>query len=46
MATTDIVEVGAPAPDFALPSAASTTIRLADFRDKQNLVIFFMREFR
>ena len=35
------VRVGDPAPDFALPSERGETVRLADFRDKSAVVLFF-----
>lgn len=46
MADSEILKVGIAAPDFALPNIAGQMVRLSDFRDKQNVVIFFMREFR
>lgn len=33
--------VGEPAPDFELESAPGQAVRLADFRGKQNVVLFF-----
>lgn len=39
------LEVGAPAPDFTLPSSAGDPITLSSFQGKKNVVIFFMREF-
>ena len=35
------IRVGDRAPDFALPSASGETTRLADFRGKKNVVLFF-----
>ena len=35
------VGVGQTAPDFALPSAGGETIRLADYRGKSEVVLFF-----
>lgn len=36
--------LGSPAPDFVLESTQGQ-IRLGDYRDRQNVVLFFMREF-
>lgn len=33
--------VGSPAPDFALPDQDDRTVRLADFRGKQEVALFF-----
>jgi len=46
MADSEILKVGIAAPDVALPNVAGETVRLSDYRDKHNVVIFFMREFR
>lgn len=35
------VEVGAEAPDFALPTQTGETVRLSDFRGKSAVVLFF-----
>lgn len=42
--TTDAVTVGAMAPDFTL-AGSSGQISLSDYRGKQNVVVYFMREF-
>lgn len=34
--------VGAPAPDFTLPSTTGGSISLSDFRGKKNVVIAFV----
>ncbi len=46
MADSAILQVGIAAPDFVLPNVAGASVRLSDYRDKQNVVVFFMREFR
>ena len=33
--------VGSPAPEFSLPSSTGETIRLGDFKGRQNVVLFF-----
>lgn len=35
------VQSGDPAPDFALTSAGGEPVRLADFRGKSEVVLFF-----
>jgi len=35
------IEAGQPAPDFELPDAEGKRIRLADFRDKKTVVLYF-----
>ena len=37
--------VGDVAPDFHLPAGDGREITLTDYRDKQNLVLFFVRAF-
>jgi peroxiredoxin len=39
------ITVGSPAPDFTLPAADGRSVHLGDFREKQRLVVFFMRAF-
>ncbi len=39
------VTVASLAPEFSLPSSDGTEIRLADYRSKKNVVLFFIREF-
>lgn len=41
MAETKSLGVGDPAPEFALPSATGSIVRLADFRGKAEVVLFF-----
>jgi peroxiredoxin Q/BCP len=36
-----VVKVGDTAPDFDLPDAAGNRVRLADFRDKRAVVLYF-----
>ncbi len=38
------IEIGAQAPDFTLPGT-NGTVHLADFRGKENVVLFFIREY-
>ncbi len=35
------IQIGSPAPDFALPSSTGELIRLSDFRGKSEVVLFF-----
>ena len=35
------VKAGDKAPDFALPSQSSETVRLSDYRGKKNVVLYF-----
>jgi peroxiredoxin Q/BCP len=35
------LEVGEPAPDFALPSSTGETVRLSDFQGRAEVVVFF-----
>jgi peroxiredoxin len=37
--------IGSPAPDFSLPASDGTEIKLADVRSRNNVVLFFIREF-
>jgi peroxiredoxin Q/BCP len=37
--------IGSLAPDFSLSASNATEIKLADFRSKSNVVLFFIREF-
>jgi hypothetical protein len=37
--------IGNLAPEFSLPDGSGTEIKLADFRSKSNVVLFFIREF-
>ena len=39
------VEVGSAAPEFRLPASNGQEIGLADYRDKANVVVFFVREY-
>lgn len=39
------VDVGAQAPEFGLESGTGERINLSDYRGRQNLVLYFMREF-
>ena len=35
------VEVGQPAPDFLMHSTVGESVRLSDYRDKKNVLLFF-----
>jgi peroxiredoxin len=37
--------IGSIAPDFSLPASNGVEIKLADFRSKSNVALFFIREF-
>ncbi len=39
------VTIASLALDFSLPSQDGTEVRLADFRLKKNVVLFFIREY-
>jgi peroxiredoxin len=39
------VSTGSLAPEFNLPAGNGTEIRLADFRNNKNVVLFFIREY-
>lgn len=41
----EIIEVGSPAPLFALPSNQNVTVQLSDVVGKHHTLLFFMREF-
>jgi len=47
MNESDIIEakIGTHAPDFRLPTTNGHEIALSDFRQKSNVVLFFVREF-
>jgi peroxiredoxin len=45
MAENPELTVGSMAPDFSLPAGDGTEIKLADFRSKKNVVLFFVREY-
>jgi peroxiredoxin len=38
-------EVGSSAPDFELLADSGQNIRLADYKGKSHIVLFFVREF-
>jgi peroxiredoxin len=44
---TDIPDltIGSLAPEFSLPASTGTDIALANFRTKNNVYLFFVREF-
>lgn len=42
--TSDLI-VDSIAPDFCLPASTGTEIALVDFRSKNNVYLFFVREF-
>jgi hypothetical protein len=35
------VEVGQPAPDFLMHSTVGESVRLSDYREKKNVLLFF-----
>jgi peroxiredoxin Q/BCP len=35
------IQIGIPAPDFALPCSTGELVRLSDFRGKSEVVLFF-----
>jgi peroxiredoxin len=37
--------IGSLAPEFSLPASTGTEISLANFRTKNNVYVFFVREF-
>lgn len=39
------LEAGSPAPDFELMANAGQRIRLADYKGKSHIVLFFVREY-
>ncbi|GAB1471029.1 hypothetical protein MASR2M66_19070 [Chloroflexota bacterium] len=45
--TLDSIEakIGSLAPDFKLPATNGHEISLTDFRAKQNVIVFFIRDF-
>jgi peroxiredoxin len=45
MAENPDVTLGTMAPEFSLPGSNGSEIKLADFRSKNNIVLFFIREF-
>jgi len=42
---TPSVEIGSPVPEFRLPSTTGKDIGAGEYRDRSNLVLFFVREF-
>ena len=39
------ITIGSLAPEFSLPANNGNEIKLADFRSKNNVILFFVREF-
>lgn len=39
------VSINTPAPDFALPDFLGQTVRLSDFKGKENVLLVFNRGF-
>jgi peroxiredoxin len=39
------ITIGSLAPEFSLPASTGTEVALADFRSKNNVYLFFVREF-
>jgi peroxiredoxin len=42
---TNQVTVGSLAPDFSLIASNGAEVKLADYRSKNNVVLFFVREY-
>lgn len=40
-----VLQIGSPAPDFALPAHTGGTVRLSSYQGQQRVVLYFMREF-
>ncbi len=40
-----VLTVRSPAPEFKLPASTRGEIGLSNFRDKNNVYLFFVREF-
>jgi len=45
MAETEELIEGLLAPNFRLPASTGGEIELADYKDKSNVVLFFVREY-
>jgi peroxiredoxin len=45
MAEIPDLTIGAVAPEFSLPSSTGTDIALINFRSKNNVYLFFVREY-
>jgi len=45
MSENEHIDVGSPAPDFALPALDNTTVKLSGFKGKNNVIVYFMRAF-
>jgi peroxiredoxin len=47
MAAQDIplIEIGSTVPDFRLAATTGKTIDVREYRERSNLVLFFVREF-
>ena len=41
----DELAVGSPAPDFKLPASTGGEMALTDYREKANVILFFVREY-
>ena len=41
----ELIQTGQPAPDFSLVADNGETVSLADYKDTQHVVLYFMREF-
>jgi peroxiredoxin len=39
------IKIGSPVPEFRLPSNTGKNIDAGDYKDRSNLVLFFVREF-
>ena len=45
MKDNDETTIGSLAPEFSLPASNGAEVALADFRSKNNVYLFFVREF-
>ena len=45
MAENSVPTVGSMAPEFSLVASSGNEIKLADFRSRKNMVLFFVREY-
>jgi peroxiredoxin len=40
-----VLTVRSPAPEFSLPASTGSEISLSEYRNKNNVYLFFVREF-
>jgi peroxiredoxin len=41
----ELIQLGMPAPDFALTATDGTRFRLSDLRGKSRIILYFIRAF-